>query len=120
MKKDLRIVFPVLIFLGCICSGAAFGQLSFTNTNSLLPFNSRSGCSVTVVDVNNDGMDDIMRLEQGHLINLELQTRDGDFVNHYIDDIGGGSAWAMTVADVDHNGWKDVVADGTGGIHLVK
>ena len=120
MKKHLRLLLPVLYSLGSLYSGSAFGQLSFTNSNSLLSFGSRSGCAVTVVDVNNDGLDDIVRLEQGHLINLELQTREGNFVNHFIEDIGGGSSWAMTMADVDHNGWKDVVADGNGGINLVK
>ncbi len=54
----------------------------------------------------------LYRLDQGHLVNLELQQRNGDFTNHFLGDIGGGSAWAMTMADVDHNGWKDVVADG--------
>jgi hypothetical protein len=120
MKNILRI----LVFTLC-CVIASMGNetiaQSFTNSNNKLSVSTfRSGCAVTVVDVNNDGMDDIVRMDQGHLINLELQTRSGIFTNHFIADIGGGSAWAMTMADVDHNGWKDVVADGSGGIMLVK
>lgn len=121
MKKLLRITSLALLAYGWMPAEQAIAQLSFTNSNNRLT-NSvfRSGCAVTVVDVNNDGLDDILRMDQGHLINLELQNREGYFDNHFIADIGGGSAWAMTAADVDHNGWKDVIADGTGGIRFVK
>lgn len=109
------------LFLAVATAGTLSAQqLAFTNANNKLSTNSRSGCAVTVVDVNSDGLDDIVRMDQGHIINLELQQRDGSFYHQLITDIGGGSAWAMTVADVDKNGWKDVVADGTGGIRLVK
>ncbi len=122
MKLHLRLLLPAVICLGFIESETAFAQLSFTNANNKLSSTTRSGCAVTVVDVNNDGLDDIVRMDQGHLINLELQDRFGMFTNHFIADIdvNGGSSWAMTMADVDHNGWKDVVADGSGGIRLVK
>ncbi|MFM8951049.1 MAG: FG-GAP repeat domain-containing protein, partial [Bacteroidota bacterium] len=101
--------------------GNLFAQsVSFINANNKLANNTRSGCAVTVVDVNSDGLDDIVRMDQGHIINLELQQRDGSFYHQMITDIGGGSAWAMTMADVDKNGWKDVIADGTSGIRLVK
>ncbi|MBK6642063.1 MAG: VCBS repeat-containing protein [Bacteroidetes bacterium] len=124
MKKTLRIATMAML----LCSMNALqqqaaAQPTFTNANSRLTnSNFRSGCAVTVVDVNNDGLDDIVRMNQGHVINLELQDREGNFENHLIDDIsaGGNSSWAMTMADVDHNGWKDVVADGDGGIRLVK
>ncbi|MDQ3050065.1 MAG: FG-GAP-like repeat-containing protein [Bacteroidota bacterium] len=120
MKLHLQLILPAVICLGFIASETALAQLSFTNSNNRLSTTTRSGCAVTVVDVNNDGLDDIVRMDDGHLINLELQNRDGMFTNYFIADIAGGSAWAMTMADVDHNGWKDVVADGNGGIWLVK
>ncbi|MFN5324437.1 MAG: FG-GAP-like repeat-containing protein [Bacteroidota bacterium] len=109
-----------LCIAALLSSAVSAQQLSFTNSNNKLSSATRSGCAVTVVDVNNDGLDDIVRMDQGHIINLELQQRDGSFYHQIITDIGGGSAWAMTMADVDKNGWKDVVADGTGGIRLVK
>lgn len=118
-STSLRPLFIVTLFALATLNLQA--QLSFTNANSKLQnSNFRSGCSVTVVDVNFDGLDDILRMDLGHYLNLEIQERDGNFTNYYLDDIGGGSAWAMTAADVDHNGWKDVVTDGTGGIRFIK
>ena len=95
-------------------------QLSFTNSNSVVPFNSRSGCAVSVVDVNGDGLDDIVTLDQSNLMNVMLQRREGGYTNQFIVDIGGGNAWAMAMADVDKNGWKDMIADGLNGIRLIK
>lgn len=120
MKNTLRILTLSALCLGMTAGENVLAQLSFSNANSRLTGTTRSGCAVTVVDVNSDGLDDIVRMDQGHIINLELQQREGNFVNHNITDIGGGSAWAMTMADVDKNGWKDVIADGSGGIRLVK
>lgn len=121
MKKTQPYLFRLFSILLTLAWGVSAAQISFTNSNSLLQnSNFRSGCAVTVVDANNDGLDDIIRMDQGHLINLELQERDGGFTNHFVADIGGGSAWAMTTADVDQNGWKDIVADGSNGIRLIK
>jgi hypothetical protein len=120
MRNKLPIAVTTLLSLLLLNAGEVNAQLSFTNSNAKLSVNTRSGCAVTVVDVNGDGLDDICRLNQGHIINLELQQRDGSFIHYTLDDIGGGSAWAMTMADVDKNGWKDMIADGSNGIRLVK
>jgi len=91
----------------------AFAQTAFYNANSRLVTPAfHSGCSVTVIDVNNDGLDDIVRLAQGHDLYLEIQNGSGQFEERHIGDMGGGSAWGMCVADVDHNGWKDVLSGG--------
>jgi hypothetical protein len=98
----------------------SFAQLSFTNSNSRLETVTHSGCVVTVTDVNFDGLDDLVRMDDGHLVNVDIQERDGNFTNYYITDNGGGSSWGMAVADIDQNGYKDIVADGNGGINVIK
>ena len=98
--------------------------LSFSNANSKLPNNAvnyRSGCAVSVADVNNDGLDDIIRLNQSNQLNLEIQNINGGYTNHSLGTFSGGEAWAMTVADLDKNGIKDVIAGmgSTGSIALI-
>jgi hypothetical protein len=98
--------------------------LSFTDSNSKLPNNAvnyRSGNSVSVADVNNDGLDDIIRLDQSNDIYLEIQNINGGYTSYSLGTFTGGNAWAMTVADLDKNGIKDVVAGmgSTGSIALI-
>jgi hypothetical protein len=98
--------------------------LSFTDSNSKLPNNAvnyRSGNSVSVADVNNDGLDDIIRLNQSNEINLEIQNINGGYSSYSLGTFTGGNAWAMTVADLDKNGIKDVIAGmgSTGSIALI-
>lgn len=110
------------LMMGMLSSQAQV--LSFTDSNSKLPNNAvdyRSGCAVSVADVNNDGLDDIIRLNQSNEINLEIQNINGGYSNYSLGTFTGGGAWAMTVADLDKNGIKDVIAGmgSTGSIALI-
>mgnify|MGYP003343251953 FL=1 len=70
----------------------AFGQLSFTNSNDRLQNTAyHSGCCVTVADWNGDGLDDIIKLNQGHDLWIEVQQSNGKFNPLHIGDFGGGN-----------------------------
>lgn len=95
-------------------------QIAFTNSNSKLTnAASHSGCPTTICDWNNDGLDDIIHLDEGRYCYVEIQNTNAQYTRLSLGDFGGG-AWAMTVADVDHNGYKDIIADGSNGIGLIK
>ncbi len=85
-------------------------QLSFTNANSKMDGVYHSGNCVSVVDMNNDGLDDLVLLDQSSDAIVELQNPDGSFTSHFLATPNGTTnAWGMCVGDFDHNGWKDIV-----------
>jgi len=100
---------------------AATAQFSFTNSNNLLTqSNMRSGNSISVVDVNFDGLDDILRMQNSRELHLELQQKNGTFTHFNLGNVSGSNVWGMAAADVDHNGWVDVVTGPNGSCYLVK
>lgn len=121
MKTTTLMKWLIICAAFLFSGNAANAQLAFTDANAALSVGGvYSGCAVTVTDVNFDGLDDIFRMDQGHMLSLLLQNRDGSFTGHSLLSIGSGSSWAMTCADIDHNGWKDAIMDGDNGIQVIK
>ena len=89
-------------------------QISFTNQNDDLLSNTdfHSGVAIGVTDMNNDGLDDIIRLDQGYDVYIEYQVPGGMFVTQHVGPIDNGSQWSMCVADVDNNGYNEILAGG--------
>ena len=96
-------------------------QFAFTNSNSSISNLTRSGCAISVVDINNDGLDDIVKMDQSDVLVIDMQNQNGTYTNYDLGTITGGTnVWGMAVADVDHNGWKDVATGVNGTMYLVK
>jgi hypothetical protein len=111
MKKNL-LGFTTILLVFLLGNGNLNAQFQFDNANSRLTtaaFN--SGCPTTIVDWNNDGLDDIIRLKNGKSVYVEIQKTNQTFETRYFGDFSGsnGWAWAMCVADFDHNGYADIV-----------
>jgi hypothetical protein len=88
----------------------AHAQISFTNANAGMSGVYHSGNCVSVVDMNSDGLDDLVLLDQSSDAIVEIQNRDGSFTSHFLATPNGTTnAWGMCVGDFDHNGWKDIV-----------
>ncbi len=118
MKKQFYA--KLLVSLLVLIYVPAMSQVSFKNANiKLVTPGVHSGCPVTITDWNGDGLDDIIRLDDGRYCSVEVQQTNQMYLSVSLGDFGGG-AWAMTVADVDHNGYKDVLADGSNGIGILK
>jgi len=117
--KNSYLKLSALIIAAVGSFGIANGQVTFTNSNTLLHSdagvagsNAGNHCSnsTIVVDVNNDGYDDIVKLDENRYVRIEYQQNDGSFIYQYIGDFNPAyGVWGATMADVDHNGYKDVL-----------
>ncbi|GJM32476.1 MAG: hypothetical protein DHS20C18_14770 [Saprospiraceae bacterium] len=89
-------------------------QVSFSNANDrFVNSDFHSGVAIAVVDMNADGLDDIVRLSQGRSLEIEYQNSGvGQFTNFVFGAISDQSQWSICVADVDNDGYNDVLTGG--------
>jgi len=89
-------------------------QISFTNRNDLLMnADVHSGVAIAITDMNNDGLDDIIRMDEGYDLHIEYQVTGDTFQNFHIGPISGVSQWSMCIADIDNNGFNEIFAGGS-------
>ncbi|MFD2824556.1 FG-GAP-like repeat-containing protein [Lacinutrix iliipiscaria] len=115
-----------LLFLVCIGTPIMVSsQIAFTNSSSLLVNeNVTSGCAIGVADMNNDGRDDIIRLDDARDLEIEYQNAStdgsGNLYTRYDFGAVGGSQWGLCIADVDENGYNDIFTGGAyNGLKLI-
>ena len=98
----------LIILLGL--AGSLHAQISFTNQNNMLTDSDHhSGVAVAIADMNDDHLDDIVRLSDGEILTVEYQTENGTFTPYMFGNVANQSQWSMCVADVDNNGFGDVM-----------
>lgn len=113
-------------FLLVIVSGFGSGlsaQIHFARYDSLLtPMKHYSGVALAVVDMNGDGRDDIVRMNQGFDLAIEYQTAPGQAFQHQpVAALTQGSQWGICAGDLDQNGFADILTAGIkDGVKVVK
>jgi hypothetical protein len=113
--------FSTFLFL-CL-SIPIMAQISFTNANNRLETSDfHSGVAIAIADMNNDGLDDIVRLSDSRILNIEVQSAGNQlFQNKLVDQVSNQSQWSICVADVDNDGYNDVMCGGSyDGVKLIK
>ncbi len=110
MKKQ---ILPHLSAFLCLpfCLSA---QFQFQKSSGLLtPAQCYSGSAIAVLDVNGDGLDDIARLNHGTQLSVEFQASAGQPFEHLpVGTVSDDSQWGMCGADVDNNGFTDILCGG--------
>ncbi|WP_299208332.1 FG-GAP-like repeat-containing protein [uncultured Dokdonia sp.] len=94
-----------------LVSAFAKAQITFTDATNLLENQTlSSGVAMAVTDMNNDKLDDIIRIDNGVNLQIEYQQPDGSFERLIIGNVG--NPWGMSIADVDENGFNDIIVGG--------
>ena len=106
--------FGALATLALFNAGISFSQISFSDSTSLLfnPLGFTSGNVLGISDMNADGLDDIIRLNNGSMLNIEYQTPNGEPFAHFTHGNVPSDAWAIVVGDVNNDGYCDIMAGG--------
>ena len=86
---------------------------TFTNGNSLLPGSYHSGGCVGFTDMDGDGFDDLVVLDESEELHVLYQGADGTFNDIYYGQVSSSNQWGMCVADYDNDGHKDVFSGGS-------
>ncbi len=107
-----------------LCVAVLFGLATsqaqtFTNGNSLLPGQYHSGGCVGFTDMDGDGFDDLIVLDESEDLHVLYQGPDGSFSDVDYGSVSGSNQWGMCVADYDNDGHKDVFSGGSyDGVHV--
>jgi hypothetical protein len=104
-----------------------WNQVSFINQSARLPQQNFIGAMAKgVVDMNNDGRDDIIRIysplnPSGGVLFIDYQQIDGSFRTDSIRRVSWAVPQSIAVADLDRNGFNDLIMGGEyDGVHLLK
>lgn len=106
--------------LALLLAAAAGQAQTFTNSSALLPDTYNSGNCVGFTDVNNDGFDDVVVLDQSRNLVVLYQTGTGEFDAVDFGQVSSAGQWGMCIADYDNDGHKDVFCGGSyDGVHVL-
>ncbi len=85
-------------------------QPMFTNQSALLSHNANSGGCMAVVDMDLDGLDDIVQLHMSKHVYILYQNPDHSFTTYDYGTVDGSSQWGWAIADMDRSGHKDIMS----------
>jgi hypothetical protein len=115
MKIRLSLLFTILS-----STISLVAQPMFSNQSVLLPGAVSGGVSMAVVDMDSDGLDDIVRFDNARTMRIEFQLAGGGFNSWTYPGSLGGSIWSLAVADVDGDGLREIGLGGYNNTQLLK
>ncbi|MEM1323120.1 MAG: FG-GAP-like repeat-containing protein [Bacteroidota bacterium] len=107
----------ILILAMLCCSDAVQAQFSFTNQSAelLQKTDLKSGVAMGIADMDGDGLDDIIRLDQAQSLWIDYQVAGADSMRSVsYGRIADSNQWTLTIGDVDNDGVCEIM---TGGVY---
>lgn len=119
-KLYTQVILFIAFVLAIPLSGLA--QMSFTNQSAtvLSDTDFHSGGAMTVADMNGDYLDDIVRLSESKILSIDYQRPDGTFEHFMFGEVSEQGQWAMCIADVDNDGYGEVMCGDYDNTKLIK
>ncbi|MEN9638868.1 MAG: hypothetical protein RLZZ262_736 [Bacteroidota bacterium] len=107
-------------FLSAMIIVFASHAQTFSDATNLLPNSYHSGNCTGVADMNSDGLDDIIILDNSTDLKIAYQQPDGSFTISSFGSVSGEQQWGMVVGDIDNDGHMDVMAGGHyDSVHII-
>ena len=112
LRRQFVLALGLFLTFGVIQTVPLAAQ-SFTEQTNLLSTDTTSGVAMGVVDMNGDGLDDIVRLNDASDLRIEYQTTpNASFGTYVFGNLGSSNEWGLCVGDYDNNGFNDIMAGG--------
>lgn len=100
-------------FLLALISFTLSAQITFSDQSFNLFYQfANSGAPIGVADMNGDGLDDIIRLDNTSTLRFDYQPAIGTAFTGYTHGQLQGTQWGMCIADADENGYNDFFTGG--------
>ncbi|MGJ8725586.1 MAG: carbohydrate-binding protein [Roseibacillus sp.] len=96
-----------------VTAASSSNSITFSNSSNLLADpTSYSGVAMGVVDMNQDGRDDIIRLRNAKNLFVDYQNANGTFSSLSLGAPSSTNQWGLAVGDTDNNGYPDIISGG--------
>ena len=103
-----------VLFICLLLGPVASGQIAFEASQSTITADFFSGAPVVCADMNGDGFDDLVRLDRGVDLCIDLLAGDAHFFKTYKQTIAENPEWNLVSGDLNNDGWPDMVTSGVG------
>ena len=114
--NQIRLSFLSMLLMSSVLVSAQ----TFNLSTELLNGSFNSGGPIGFIDVDNDGLDDVVVFDQGEDVNILYQTATGFNPVHY-GEVSSSNQWGACIGDIDNDGIKDIFAGGSyDGVHLMR
>ncbi|MTB51876.1 FG-GAP-like repeat-containing protein [Lewinella sp. W8] len=110
--------FLCLLFSTSLLSAQPY--FSDQTTSYLSNTNVSSGVAMGVVDMNGDGLDDLVRLDNARTLTIDYQTTTLPFASLPYGQLAGSGKWGLAVADVNEDGFNDLITGGFNDLALLR